>query len=216
MPGDINVPRARVPWSRHKAVTPETSKGKTINKDTDNEAGAYCRKNQNSWESDTGDVGIKRKAFSESNILHGAKISEIEDEKWDSQSDPGSRESPNKSTDSKRYKPGENVARQNEQINGSKRFKPSVQGRGGHHVSDLRRRKGGLSISGSSSNFVVEMPEQGITAASLINGNCAPRYIHSYLDFMYYSCVSPHKWSRFDDDDQTKCQYALGCIKKVS
>lgn len=224
MPGKRgNIPH--VPWSRHMVVAPRS----TYVRNHDNcDVERTPMKAQGSSEnpiSGSANSGAHRRVKSESSVLDDGKL-EMDQEVWDSQSDPGShsirkwkrRDSSSVCTpeDADSDGTGMEIIRREK-----KKLKSSVQGRGGSQQNVARRRKGALAIEKGddgvprNGDFVVEIPSNERSDNVALPTNSTRRYVHTYSEFMYYACLNPHKWNRKEETDQTRSQYLLAIIQKV-
>lgn len=224
MPGKRgNIPH--VPWSRHMAVATRSTYLRKHHYYDDVERTTV--KAQGSPEnpiSGSANSGAHRRVKSESSVLDDGKL-EMDQESWDSQSDPGSHSIRKwKRHSSSVYTPedadsdgtGMEILRREK-----KKLKPSVQGRGGSQQNVVRRRKGALAIEAGddgvpgNGNFVVEIPSNERADNVALPTNSTRRYVHTYSEFMYYACLNPHKWNRKEEADETRSQYLLAIIQKV-
>lgn len=205
--------KSHVPWSRHLSVSPDTTHGKNPRVDV------FIKKRGIQGRTISKiSLNNRRRVQSESSIGSGNH----EEENWDSQSDPGSASPSDRKGFSSKHTVIYTVNVNNDDVSGNiidpavKQIKPTVQGRGGHQQNGIpirRRKRDGSDRVHKNQEVAVEIRDQ--------NGNSAnhPHYIQSYLDFMRYVCLNPHKFNIKDLDDkydQTTCLYALCILQKVS
>lgn len=203
MPRDSN--NIRIPWSRHLNIPVNTSSEQSSqNFNEDN-----YRKRQSVWES-------RRKSVSESDLRSGGNQNVgINDESGDSQSDPGSNSLENWSPQTSGY-------RQNKRVDTSdgKKQKRPIQGRSGCLCRQRGSKQNTVPVKHQygkgNGDFTVEIPDSALPDEEAVRDNETPRYTHIYLDCMYYSCLTPYKWCTKEQQEQTRCQYAISIIQKVS
>lgn len=207
---------SRVPWSRHMGVSQTTSRKNNFCVGPDNlSKRKTCMSTK--WESGKRTITTRR-ASSESNLEKGSHTKVYDDEDWESQSDPGSISS----RKSKWLASSLDVSEGKGEIGDRKscehtRKRPPIQGRGSQ-PNELRRRKGTNSntgIGGNGGDFVVEIVEHVLTDDFDSSKTHIPQYVHSYFDFLYYSCVSPYKWDKIDNVEQSTFGNILSIVQKV-
>lgn len=210
-----NKGNIHVSWSRHIGVSPEPDQV------PNREAGVVTRARRHlqkikATSKISGNCVDPRKAKSDSNLWNGANQERVDGESWDSQSDPGSISPQVSNGFNPRPAAYEEIIGDGKQIRLrrlGKKFK--LQGRGKGSQCELQRRHGKHGIAGGNGDFVVNIPDKVVPPSDIATCYQVPKYVHSYFDFMYYSCLSSYKWDR-KEEDETKCRYALNIIQKVS
>ncbi len=193
--GENSIPL--VPWSRNRKTFPKPTE-----------------KNKVTWQPDHYKrrqlvLANRLKAISESNLYNGASAKANQGEDcWDSQSDPGSISSRTYKSYSPKVANGSG-GRGREHFNPPK-TKVFIRGRGVDQKKELRRRKRG-PLRDHDTDFVVEVPSE----ISPVVQECCPGYLSTYLNFMYYCCLAPHRWNRKKKNEGLKCQIVLCNIQKV-
>ncbi len=207
-----NIPH--VPWSRHMVVSPKATFIKNHSEDNEEDEGASKKKQGSSREMSGKRVSSdRRRVESESSLLNWGRAT-VDEDSWDSQSDPGStslrklkgygyssklsasEKAESDSSCSQITKPEEN------------NLQPSPQ----RNIIRKRKRAKVERVEGVAENgdSVVEILDEGA-----VQNNPSPRYVHTYNNFMYYACLNLHKWTTKEEDDKTKTRYFLGIIQKV-
>ncbi|MES2284906.1 MAG: hypothetical protein V4547_04395 [Bacteroidota bacterium] len=218
----LNINNSRVSWSRHIGVSVKPDQDPNHQDDVVARARNNLQKIKAASKSSVvaGDI---RKVTSECNLWNGDKLEGHDGRNWDSQSDPGSLSSRTTNGSSPKLgTPAEKVEKSgDENYIGSrkigKKINPKAQGRGTGQQGELRKRHGTPNdgIAGRNGDFVVQIPEEVEIAAESAICCRTPQYLHSYFDFMYYSCLSTYKWDKKEEDEQIRCQNALIIIQKV-
>ncbi len=207
--------KSNVPWSRHVAIFPATTPGKVSSVDV--LKGTRRLINKRGTLGNYKDVLAPtdhRRVQSESSIISGND----EEDHRDSQSDPGSTSSNVRKQFSSKYSLtnaeesyGHDYDRSGTAIDTAGKIQPLV--RGNNEQNKVRRRRKLKDRVHKNNEVAVEICDQN-GSADADPGN-HPRYVQSYLDFMRYVCLNPHKWNTKDEQDQHKCLYALGIFQKV-
>lgn len=210
MPRESN--NIRIPWSRHLNVPMNTSSEQSSQNFNENNH----RQRQSVWES-------RRKSVSESDLRNGGNQNVgINDESGDSQSDPDSISLENWSPPTAGYNHnirGNTGNWKNSKTSGKKQKRP-IQGRLGRQCR-LRGSKQNTALATDqdgkgNADFTVEINVSAVPDDEVVRNNETSRYTQIYLDCMYYSCLAPYKWCTKEQEEQTRCQYALSIIQKVS